>query len=145
MSSFVLLVSASLTSGFRLLLLSYGRFFIEFLLSKIAEDTISRAFSLKTTKRAFHVFVFSDSNRRHSQFTILCQRISFYSVIITGNEGYVKLFFTLFKPFYKNLPRERRSFGEVRLLLSKRFFYSPAKQIYTWLFPFLRTWRARSP
>ena len=82
MSSFVLLVSASLTSGFRLLLFLYGRFFIKFLLSKIAEDTVSGAFSLEAAKRAFNVFVFSNSYRRHSLFTILCLCLNVYHVII---------------------------------------------------------------
>ncbi len=63
--SFVLLVSASLSGSFGLLLLSYGRLFIKFLLSQVTDDTIAGAFSLKTTQRAFYVFVFTNSDRGH--------------------------------------------------------------------------------
>ena len=66
MSSFVFLVSASLTCSFGFLLSSYGRFFIKFLLSKIAEDTVAGALSLETAQCAFYVFVFSYFNRGHS-------------------------------------------------------------------------------
>ena len=62
------LVSASLSSRFRLLLSSYGRFFIEFLLSQIADDAVARTFSFEATKCAFNVFVFSNFNRRHTLF-----------------------------------------------------------------------------
>ncbi len=60
------LVSASLSGSFGLLLLSYGRFFIKFLLSQVTDDTVAGAFSLKTTQRAFYVFVFTYSYCGHS-------------------------------------------------------------------------------
>ena len=66
MNSFVFLVSASLSGSFGLLLSSYGRLFIEFLLSQIADNTVAGAFSLETAQCAFNVFVFTNSNRRHS-------------------------------------------------------------------------------
>ena len=68
MDSFVLLVSASFSSCFGFLLLSYGRLFIKFLLSKIADNTVAGALSLETTQCAFNVFVFTNSNRRHTYF-----------------------------------------------------------------------------
>ncbi len=67
-SSFVFLVSASLSSRFGFLLSSYGRLFIEFLLSQIADDTVAGAFSLETTQCAFNVFILANSNRRHASF-----------------------------------------------------------------------------
>lgn len=66
MDSFVLLVSASLSSRFRFLLFSYGRLFVEFLLTKVADDTIAGALSLETAQCAFNVFVFPYFYRRHS-------------------------------------------------------------------------------
>ena len=104
-SSFVFLVSASLTSGFRLLLSSYGRLFIKFLLTKIADDTIAGAFSLETAQCAFNVFVFTNSNRRHSFFTILCLCVNSYSVIITIQKAYVKDFYGVFKAFLQFFPQ----------------------------------------
>ena len=98
-SSFVLLVSASLTSGFRLLLSSYGRFFIEFLLSKIAEDTVSGALSLEAAKRAFNVFVFSNSYRGHSFSPSFAAAFIDYSVIIAISPFSVKSFFSVFATF----------------------------------------------
>ena len=65
-SSFVFLVSASLSSRFGFLLSSYGRLFIEFLLSQVTDDSVAGAFSLETTQRAFYVFVFTYSYRGHS-------------------------------------------------------------------------------
>ena len=95
-SSFVFLVSASLTSGFRLLLFSYGRFFIEFLLSKIADDTVAGAFSLETTQCAFNVFVFSDSNRRHSFSTLLCRCVYFLLRNYSKARIFCQVFFSSF-------------------------------------------------
>ena len=100
----MLLVSASLTSGFRLLLSSYGRFFIEFLLSQIADNTVARAFSLKTAQCAFHVLVFSDFNRRHLFSPSFADAFVVYPVIIAINANDVKLFLRVFRPFYGNLP-----------------------------------------
>ena len=68
MDSFVVLVSASLSSCFGFLLLSYGRLFIEFLLSQVTDDTVAGALSFETTQCAFNVFVFTNSNRRHTCF-----------------------------------------------------------------------------
>ena len=56
---------ASLTSGFGLLLSSYGRFLVMFFFTKIADDTVTRTFSLKSAKRVVERFVFSDSDSRH--------------------------------------------------------------------------------
>ncbi len=94
MSSFVLfLVSASLTSRFRLLLSSYGRLFIKFLLSKIADDTVAGAFSLETTQRAFYVFVFTNSYCGHSFSPSFANAFIDYSAIIAISLFSVKSFF----------------------------------------------------
>jgi len=114
-SSFVLLVSASLTSGFRLLLSSYGRFFIEFLLSKIADDTVAGAFSLKAAQCAFNVFVFTNFNRRHIFQPSFADAFIFYSVIIAKQEFSVKSFFPLFSTFFENFKSSDKSI--CRLLL----------------------------
>ena len=94
---FCVLVSASLTCRFGLLLSSYGRLFIEFLLSQIADDTVAGAFSLKTAQCAFNVFVFSNFNRRHVFSTLLCRCVYFdYYAIIATSKVYVKSFFAVF-------------------------------------------------
>ena len=61
----LLSVSASLSRGFRLLSLLDGRLLVKLLLAKVADDAVARALSLKTTKRALEIFVFSDSDRGH--------------------------------------------------------------------------------
>ncbi len=99
-----LLVSASLSCSFRLLLSSYGRFFVKFLLSQIADDAVSRAFSLKTTKCAFHAFVFSDFNRRHSFSPSFADAFIEYFVIIAIPTFYVKSFFAVFTTFLRFFP-----------------------------------------
>ena len=100
MDSFVLLVSASLSSCFGFLLLSYGRLFIEFLLSQVTDDTVAGALSLETTQCAFNVFVFTNSNRRHTCFHHpLPMRFLNYLNIIARKKGIVKPFFALFLYF----------------------------------------------
>ena len=96
MSSFVLLVSASFASRFRLLLSLYGRFFIKFLLTKIADDPVAGAFSLETTQCAFNAFVFSDFNRRHAFSPSFANAVIDYPVIITIPIFSVKSFFAVF-------------------------------------------------
>ena len=66
MSFLLSLVLVSLSGGFGLLLSSHGRLFIKFLLSQITDDAVAGALSFETAQCAFHVFVFSDFNRRHS-------------------------------------------------------------------------------
>ena len=63
---FYRLVSASFSSRFRLLLFLYGRLFVKFFLTKVTDNAVARAFSLKTTKCAFHAFVFTNFYRRHT-------------------------------------------------------------------------------
>ena len=77
MNSFAFLVSASLSSCFRFLLFLYGRLFVKFLLTKVADDTVAGAFSLETTKCAFNAFVFANFYRRHYLFTILCRCLNY--------------------------------------------------------------------
>ena len=104
MSSFVFLVSASLTSCFGFLLSSYGRFFIKFLLSKIADDTVAGAFSLETTQRAFYVFVFTNSYCGHSFSPSFAYAFIDYYAIIAIPPFYVKSFFGVFATFLRNFP-----------------------------------------
>ena len=100
MDSFVLLVSASFSCCFGFLLLSYGRLFIEFLLSQVTDDTVAGALSLETTQCAFNVFVFTNSNRRHTCFHHpLPMRFLNYLNIIARKKGIVKPFFALFLYF----------------------------------------------
>lgn len=57
--------NASLSCRFRLLLSSYGRFFVMLFFTKIADDTVARAFTFESAKRVVERFVFSDSDSRH--------------------------------------------------------------------------------
>ena len=100
--SFFRLVSASLASRLGFLFSSYGRLFIEFLLSQITDDTVARAFSFEATKCAFNVLVFSDFNRRHSFSPTFADAFILYLVIITIKKVDVKSFFAVFVPFYGN-------------------------------------------
>ena len=87
------LVFVSLSCGFRLLLSSYGRFFVKFLLAKIADNAVARTLSLEATKRAFYVFVFTDFYRGHSFLTFLClPRLFLTPLIIATFFCSVKLF-----------------------------------------------------
>ena len=74
------LIFVSLSCSFRLLLSSYGRFFVKFLLAKIADNAVARALSLEAAKRAFNVFVLSDFYRGHSVLTFLCLCVYFLRV-----------------------------------------------------------------
>ena len=97
-----MLVSASFSCRFRLLLSLNGRLFVEFLLTKVPDDTVARAFSLKTTKCAFNAFVFANSNRRHSFQPSFANCVSFlYPVIITSSTKVVKSFFAVFSHFFR--------------------------------------------
>ena len=85
--------NASLSCRFRLLLSSYGRFFVKFLLAKIADNAVARALSLEAAKRAFNVFVLSDFYRGHSFLTFLClPRLFSTTLIIATFFRSVKLF-----------------------------------------------------
>ena len=99
---FLSLISASFSCRFRLLLSSYGRLFVKFLFTKITDNTVAGAFSLKTTKRAFYVLVFSYFNRGHSFFTNLCRCIyrlpRNYNNLTTRCQAFFKGF-TRFFPF----------------------------------------------
>lgn len=101
-SEFHLLVLVSLSRGFRLLLSSYGRFFVKFLLAKIADNAVAGTLSLETAQRAFNVFVLSDFYRRHSFLTFLCRpRLIFTFSIIAISSLSVKPFYAVFSPFSK--------------------------------------------
>lgn len=93
---FFRLISASLTSRFGFLLSFYGRFFIEFLLSQITDNTVAGAFSLKTTQRAFYVFVFTYSYRGHPFHHPLPTAFTNYSTIIPIPYPFVKFFQAVF-------------------------------------------------
>jgi len=98
------LVSASLSCRFGLLLSSYGRFFIKFLLSKITDNTVAGAFSLKTAQCAFNVLVFTNSYRRHSFSPSFAIAFNDYFDIITIPRRAVKSFFGFFATFLRNFP-----------------------------------------
>ena len=103
---FLSLVSASLTSGFRLLLFSYGRFFVKFLLSKIADNTVAGAFSLKTTKRAFHVLVLSNSYRRHTFSPSFADAFILVLCYYNNFNRSCQVFFRRFLQFFINFSKQ---------------------------------------
>ena len=54
---------ASFSSRFRLFLSSYGRLFVMFFTTQIADDTVTRAFSFESSQCAVDIFVFTYANR----------------------------------------------------------------------------------
>ena len=127
-SSFVRLVSASLSGSFGLLLSSYGRLFIKFLLFHIADDTVAGAFSLKAAQCAFYVFVFTNSYRGHTFHLPLPLHYSFYPVIIATKKQSVKSFFAPFSTFFRFFPFFRLHRKNMRRIQSdfvkRTIFYS---------------------
>ena len=134
---FCFLISASLSCCFRLLLFLYGRLFVEFLLTKIAQDTVAGAFSLKTTKRAFNVFVFANSYRRHTFSPSFADAFNLYHVIIAISKAYVKLFSSLsltflrIFPFYSRKKTSLLSFRVETGFPTIAFFQNLRQGVYT--------------
>ena len=62
---FVLSFNASFSRRFGLLFAFDGRAFVELFFTEIADNSVTRTFSLKTAQRAVEIFVFTDSDCTH--------------------------------------------------------------------------------
>ena len=109
------LVSASLSGSFSLLSLLHGRLLVKFFFTKVADDAVAGAFSLKTTQCVLNVLVISDSNGRHILLNPPSpSALTDYRIIIAKPHVFVNFFRAQFGIFC--------FFISIFLLLRKIFF-----------------------